>query len=156
MELSDLQYAPGSRKQRKRVGRGIGSGHGGTSTRGHKGQHSRSGSKKRAWFEGGQMPLQRRIPKRGFTNIFRTEYQVVNVQALAALAQYHPITPAVLLKSRLIRKKQQLVKILGEGELDRAVEVHAHSFSKSAIQKIEQAGGKAVVITAPAPQSASK
>jgi large subunit ribosomal protein L15 len=146
MELSNLSYAPGSRKNRKRVGRGEGSGHGGTSTRGHKGQYSRSGSKHRAWFEGGQMPLQRRIPKRGFTNIFRVEYQTVNVDSLAGLEGVSTVTPEVLHQKRLVRKKDVPVKILGSGEITQALEVQAHAFSQSAREKIEKAGGKAVVI----------
>jgi large subunit ribosomal protein L15 len=146
MELSNLSYAPGSRKNRKRVGRGEGSGHGGTSTRGHKGQYSRSGSKHRAWFEGGQMPLQRRIPKRGFTNIFRVEYQTVNVDSLAGLEGVSTVTPEVLHQKRLVRKKNVPVKILGSGEITQALEVQAHAFSQSAREKIEKAGGKAVVI----------
>lgn len=148
MELSNLTYAPGSRKNRKRVGRGIGSGHGGTSTRGHKGLYSRSGSSRKPGFEGGQMPLQRRIPKRGFTNIFRVEFQTVNLDKLAKLEGVAVVNLEVLLERRLIRKKNVRVKVLGSGELAKAFEVHAHSFSKSAKEKIEKAGGKAVVVGA--------
>lgn len=148
MELSNLTYAPGSRKNRKRVGRGIGSGHGGTSTRGHKGLYSRSGSSSKPGFEGGQMPLQRRIPKRGFTNIFRVEFQTVNLDKLAKLEGVAVVNLEVLLERRLIRKKNVPVKVLGSGELAKAFEVHAHRFSKSAKEKIEKAGGKAVVVGA--------
>lgn len=154
MDLSSLKYAKGSHKKAKRIGRGIGSGHGGTSTRGHKGQHSRSGAKRKAWFEGGQMPLQRRIPKRGFTNIFKTVFQPVNLARLSRLAEVSLITPEVLRQYGLIRKPDVPVKILGKGELSRAVEVHAHGFSKGAQEKIEKAGGKAIVIQATTAASA--
>ncbi|HEX9934308.1 MAG TPA: 50S ribosomal protein L15 [bacterium] len=143
MNLGNLKPAVGSTRKTKRIGRGVGSGHGKTSTRGHKGQHARSGAKFRAWFEGGQMPLQRRIPKTGFKNIFREEYQVVNVGALERLSQ-NKVLPEDLLAARLIRKKNVPLKILGEGKLSKAVEVSAHAFSKSAVQKIEAAGGKAI------------
>ena len=148
MELSNLTYAPGSRKNRKRVGRGIGSGHGGTSTRGHKGLYSRSGSSRKPGFEGGQMPLQRRTPKRGFTNIFRVEFQTVNLDKLAKLEGVTVVNLEVLRERRLIRKRNVPVKVLGTGELAKAFEVHAHSFSKSAKEKIEKAGGKVVVVGA--------
>jgi large subunit ribosomal protein L15 len=142
MDLSNLHYAPRSRKPRKRLGIGEGSGHGGTSTKGHKGQLSRAGTKTNPWFEGGQMPLQRRLPKRGFTNIFRVEYQVVNVDSLARLQDVAEVTPAVLFEHGLIGKKNQRVKILGDGSLEKALVVHAHAFSKAAQEKIEKAGGK--------------
>lgn len=143
MDLGHLKYAEGSKKKRKRVGRGSGSGHGKTSCRGHKGQKSRSGAKSRSWFEGGQMPLQRRVPKRGFTNIFRREFQVVNIGDLDRLNN-DKISPEVLLEARLIRKKNVLLKILGDGEVTKAFEVSAHAFSKSALEKLEAAGGKAI------------
>lgn len=146
MDLSSLKYAKGSHKKAKRIGRGIGSGHGGTSTRGHKGQYSRSGAKHKPWFEGGQMPLQRRIPKRGFTNIFKTVFQPVNLALLNRLTEVSQITPEVLRQHGLIRKRNVPVKILGNGELSRAFEVHAHGFSKGAQEKIEKAGGKAIII----------
>jgi large subunit ribosomal protein L15 len=146
MDLSNLHYAPGSHKRPKRIGCGEGSGHGGTSTKGHKGQRSRAGSKIRPWFEGGQMPLQRRIPKRGFTNIFRSEYQIVNVQNLARLPGMSEVTPAVLYEQGLISKKNQPVKILGNGELEKPFVVHAHAFSKTAQEKIEKAGGKTLIL----------
>ncbi|MDZ7288848.1 MAG: 50S ribosomal protein L15 [candidate division KSB1 bacterium] len=147
MDLSNMHYAPRSRKQRKRLGIGEGSGHGGTSTKGHKGQLSRAGTKTNPWFEGGQMPLQRRMPKRGFTNIFRTEYQTVNVQSLARLNEVTEVTPAVLFDNGLISKKNQRVKILGNGNLEKALVVHAHAFSKSAQEKIEKAGGKIQIVS---------
>ena len=145
MKLSELEAAPGSRKNRKRVGRGIGSGSGKTSGRGQKGQKSRSGGNPHPWFEGGQMPLYRRLPKRGFTNIFRKEYEVINLSQLIKLKNESPITPVVL-KSKGMIHKIDLVKILGNGELTEAVTVHAHKFSKSAKDKIEKSGGKAITI----------
>jgi len=145
MKLSELEAAPGSRKNRKRVGRGIGSGSGKTSGRGQKGQKSRSGGNPHPWFEGGQMPLYRRLPKRGFTNIFRKEYEVINLSQLIKLKNESPITPVVL-KSKGMIHKIDLVKILGNGELTEAVTVHAHKFSKSAKNKIEKSGGKAITI----------
>ena len=141
--LSNLKYAEGSRKNRKRVGRGPGSGHGKTATRGMNGQLSRSGAKKKAWFEGGQMPLQRRVPKFGFTNIFKVEYQVVNVQDLQKLADAKEkvVNTEILLKYGLVRKKNLPVKILGSGELKGKLQVEVNAFSKSAQEKIETAGG---------------
>jgi large subunit ribosomal protein L15 len=121
----------------------MGSGMGKTSTRGHKGQGSRSGSRLMRGFEGGQMPLHRRLPKRGFTNIFRTEYEVVNLDKLATLSG--EVTPEVLRKAGMISSKNSLVKILGTGEISKALTVHAHKFSKTAQEKIEKAGGKIVV-----------
>ncbi|HHL72520.1 MAG TPA: 50S ribosomal protein L15 [Bacteroidetes bacterium] len=143
MDLNTLRYAKGSRKKSRRIGRGLGSGRGGTAARGHKGQKSRSGGSIPAWFEGGQMPLQRRVPKRGFRNIFRKEYQIVNVSELEARIDAKTVTPETLLEAGLIRKKDVPVKILGEGELKKAMEISAHKFSKSALEKIEKAGGKA-------------
>ncbi len=141
--LSNLKYAEGSKKNKKRVGRGPGSGHGKTAARGMNGQLSRSGAKKKAWFEGGQMPLQRRVPKFGFTNIFRVEYQVVNIQDLQKLAdaKENVINPDTLRKLGLVKKKNQPVKILGTGELKAKLQVEANAFSKSAQEKIEAAGG---------------
>ncbi len=145
MDLGHLKYAEGSKKKSKRVGRGPGSGHGKTSCRGHKGQGSRSGSKKRAWFEGGQMPLQRRVPKRGFTNIFRKDFQVVNLDILEKLS-VESITPEMLIEARVIRSKSRPIKVLGNGEVKKPLEVSAHGFSASAIQKLEAAGGKAILL----------
>ena len=144
VDLANLRPAKGSRKKPKRIGRGPGSGHGKTATAGHKGQLSRSGRKQYAGFEGGQMPLQRRVPKRGFTNLFSTEYAVVNVGSLEKLTG--EITPERLLKEGLVRKLLAGVKILGDGELTKPLVVKAHKFSKSALEKITRAGGSAEVI----------
>ena len=143
MDLGSLKSAEGYKKDRKRVGRGIGSGRGKTCGRGYNGQKSRSGATSPAWFEGGQMPIQRRVPKRGFTNISRIEYQVVNVKDLER-AGSKEVNPDEMYKQRLIRKKNQPVKILGKGELKKSLEVKAHAFSASAIKIIEKAGGKAI------------
>jgi large subunit ribosomal protein L15 len=146
MRLDELKPAKGATKKAKRVGRGVGSGHGKTSTKGHKGQKARSGGVKPAGFEGGQMPLQRRIPKRGFTNIFRKEYAVVNLSDLAKMAGSDPITPEALKQKGLIKDMKAGVKVLGMGELKTKLTVRAHKFSKSALDKIQAAGGKAEVI----------
>jgi len=145
MNLSTLKAPRKATEKRKRVGRGMGSGMGKTSTRGHKGQRSRSGSRQMRGFEGGQMPLHRRLPKRGFTNIFRTEYEVVNLEKLAELNESE-ITPETLRKAGMVSSKKALVKVLGQGQLSKAVTVHAHKFSKSAQEKIEKAGGKTQVL----------
>jgi large subunit ribosomal protein L15 len=145
MNLSNLRAPRKANENKKRVGRGMGSGMGKTSTRGHKGQGSRSGSSLMRGFEGGQMPLHRRLPKRGFTNIFKTEYEVVNLERLAKL-DASEITPEVLRKAGVVTSKNTLVKVLGQGELSKALTVHAHKFSKSAQEKIEKAGGKVVVV----------
>jgi large subunit ribosomal protein L15 len=149
--LSNLRAPKNANTGRKRVGRGMGSGMGKTSTRGHKGQGSRSGSSLMRGFEGGQMPLHRRLPKRGFTNIFRTEYTVVNLDRIAALESISEITQDDYKKLGLASSKKALIKILGSGELTSAVTIHAHKFSKSAQEKIEKAGGKAIVLGAPEP-----
>jgi large subunit ribosomal protein L15 len=146
--LSTLRPPKGATANRKRVGRGMGSGMGKTSTRGHKGQGSRSGSRLLRGFEGGQMPLHRRLPKRGFTNIFREEYQVINLERLVELGETK-ITQEVLVKHGLAGKKD-LIKILGDGELKSALHIQAHKFSKPAQEKIAKAGGTAEVIGAPA------
>src|SRR5512146_3038814 len=143
--LSTIRAPRKASEKRKRVGRGMGSGMGKTSTRGHKGQGSRSGSRLMRGFEGGQMPLHRRLPKRGFTNIFRQEYAVVNLERLAGLGET-TITPVVLAKAGIIKRAEQRVKILGDGELSSALTVHAHKFSRSAQEKIAKAGGKAEVL----------
>ena len=145
MKLSELKATPGSRKDRKRIGRGTGSGTGKTSGRGQKGQKSRSGGNPHPWFEGGQMPLYRRLPKRGFTNIFKKEYDIVNLAQLAGLEIKNPITPEVMKEKGIIRRVDS-VKILGNGELPEAVTVHAQKFSRSAVEKIEKSGGKVVTI----------
>ena len=150
--LSNLTPAKGSRKKRKRIGRGQGSGHGGTSTRGHKGAGSRSGTRYYPWFEGGQMPLVRRVPKRGFHSPFRVEYQVVNVETLEKLSvdgkiPNGVISPEVLTKLGIVKKGKTPVKILGNGELKAKLNISANAFSKSAVEKIEKAGGTTKTIT---------
>lgn len=145
MDLSNLKPAKGSTKSKKRIGRGQGSGYGGTSTRGHKGQKSRSGYSKKIGFEGGQMPLQRRVPKYGFTNINRKEFKAINIGTLQELAdkkKLTEITVDTLFDAGLVQKST-LVKILGEGELNAKLNVKAHAFSKSAIEAIEAKGGTA-------------
>jgi len=148
--LSNLKYAQGSRKNRKRVGRGEGSGHGGQATRGMNGQRSRSGSKRRAWFEGGQMPLQRRTPKFGFTSIFKTTYQVVNLTALQRLADEKKLGKDInieeLMNLGLVSSTKKPVKILGKGELTVKVNVEVNAISQSAREKIESAGGSIKLI----------
>lgn len=146
MRLDDLKPAAGSNKKRKRVGRGDGSGHGKTSCRGHKGQGARSGGNTKPGFEGGQMPLQRRLPKRGFHNIFRNEMAVVNLAQLDALAAAGEIVPETMSQYGLISGKNRQVKVLGEGNWTKPVTVRAHGFSASAKEKIEAAGGKAELI----------
>ncbi len=150
--LSNLHFADGARKRIKRIGRGQGSGHGGTSTRGHKGEGARAGTHYRPWFEGGQMPLVRRVPKFGFHNPFRIEYQIVNISTVEKIfvegkVSDGKINPGNLFDMGILRKKNMLVKILGNGDLKAKLEISAHSFSKSAIQKIESAGGKAITIS---------
>jgi len=144
MNLSNIRAPKKAAENKKRVGRGMGSGMGKTSARGHKGQRSRSGSRMMRGFEGGQMPLHRRMPKRGFTNIFRKEFNIVNLDKLALLGETI-ITPDVLRKAGVISTKHP-VKILGTGELSAALTVHAHKFSKSAQEKITKAGGKFEVL----------
>jgi large subunit ribosomal protein L15 len=140
MKISDLAPASGSRKKRKRVGRGPGSGHGKTSCKGHKGQKSRSGGGTKPGFEGGQMPLQRRLPKRGFTNIFQKQYTIVNLSTLNKLEE-STITPEFLVKKGIVKKIQDGIKILGNGDISKPITVHAHAFSASAKEKIEKAQG---------------
>jgi large subunit ribosomal protein L15 len=148
MELHNLQPAVGSNKKKRRIGRGPGSGKGGTSTRGHKGAKSRSGYKQKVGFEGGQMPLQRRLPKFGFKNPTRVAYKAVNVATLQALSEKLAVKAFDVdtLIAAGIASKGELVKVLGNGELTAAIEVKANAFSASAIKKIEAAGGKAIVI----------
>lgn len=145
MDLHNLRPAAGSTKNRKRVGRGAGSGMGETSGRGHKGQKARSGWTYRYGKEGGQMPLHRRLPKFGFTNIFRKEFQIVNVSELGKI-KGNEITPELLFQEGMIRNASSPVKVLGNGTLDRALTVRAAAFSESAVAKIQAAGGKAEVI----------
>ena len=146
MNLSQLKPAEGSRKSRKRVGRGPGSGHGKTSCRGHKGQKARSGGGVRRGFEGGQMPLQRRMPKRGFHNIFKKEYALVHLSALEVFGEGTVITPTELIQKGLMKKRINEVKILGDGDLNKPLTVKAHKFSKTAVEKIRAAGGEIEVI----------
>lgn len=149
--LSNLKYAEGSRKSKKRVGRGQGSGFGGTSTRGENGAKSRSGYKNRAWFEGGQMPLQRRVPKFGFKNINRVEFNTINVGDLQKLIdsgklKETSLNSEFLFNSNILKKKNKPLKILGNGDLKSKLEISANAFSKTAIEKIESVGGKAIKI----------
>jgi large subunit ribosomal protein L15 len=148
MDLSNLRPAKGSVKKGKRLGRGQGSGKGGTSTRGHKGAKSRSGYSKKVGFEGGQMPLQRRVPKYGFKNVNRVEYKSINISTLQSIVEKHNIEKIdleVLIKTGFVNKNA-LVKILGNGTLDRKIEVHAHAFSKSAKEAIEAKQGTVVIL----------
>lgn len=144
--LSNLKPAKGSVKKEKRVGRGPGSGHGGTSTRGMNGQRSRSGDKYRPWFEGGQMPLSRRIPKRGFKSPFKVEYQPINLDKLVEFVTKNnladqPITPDLLYQKKVVGSKNKPIKILGEGDVNIKLNITVHAISQSARQKIESAGG---------------
>jgi large subunit ribosomal protein L15 len=142
MELSSLSYARGSRKDRKRVGRG--GARGKTSGRGHKGAKSRSGAKNRLWFEGGQMSIQRRLPKRGFHNFNKQQFQIINVGDLAKLGNVKEVTQEVLLEKGLVKKKNIPVKVLGDGDFKAKMTVSAKAFTRSAIEKIEAAGGRAI------------
>jgi large subunit ribosomal protein L15 len=146
--LSNLRAPKKANENKKRVGRGMGSGMGKTSTRGHKGQGSRSGSSLMRGFEGGQMPLHRRLPKRGFTNIFRVEYTVLGLDRVAELVEQGTteFTLETIISLGLLRRKNGLIKVLNNGELTKAVTIHAHKFSKTAKEAIEKAGGKAIVI----------
>jgi large subunit ribosomal protein L15 len=145
MRLHELKPAPKSRKRRKRIGRGIGSGHGKTATKGHKGLLARSGGGKRPGFEGGQMPLKRRVPKRGFTNVLRKEWSIVNLRDLNRLEAKQDVTPADMVAAGLVERGHR-IKVLAEGSLTRALSIHAHRFSESAAAKIQAAGGKAEVL----------
>jgi large subunit ribosomal protein L15 len=146
MKIHELTPAPGSTKERKRVGRGIGSGTGKTAGKGHKGQKARSGGGVRPGFEGGQNPLYRRLPKRGFTNIFRKEYAIVNLDDLNRFAEGTEVTPEVLLTTGVIKNPKDGIKILGNGELSVKLTVKANKFSQSAVEKIQSAGGQTEVI----------
>lgn len=146
MKLHELKPAPGARRKPTRKGQGIGSGLGKTAGRGHKGQKARSGGGVRPGFEGGQMPLQRRLPKRGFTNIFRKEIIAINVEDLNRFENGTVVTPEALKEAGVIKKIADGVKILGNGELERSLTVKAHAFSKSAAEKITAAGGTVEVI----------
>lgn len=146
MKLHELAPAPGAKRVGKRIGRGLGSGLGKTAGKGHKGQKARSGGGVRPGFEGGQMPIQRRMPKRGFKNIFRQEYAIVNLETLNKLPGDSVITPELLKQTGLVKDMKAGLKVLGSGELEKAVTVRAHKFSQSAIEKITAVGGKAEVI----------
>jgi len=147
VDLAKLEKNSGIQKERRRIGRGIGCGYHKTAGRGHKGQKSRSGGSIPVWFEGGQMPLQRRLPKRGFKNIFRTEYEVVNVHQLNRFAEGETVDVEALRTSGLVGSKNTLVKILGNGLLSKKITIKAHKFSATAREKIIQAGGQAEDIT---------
>jgi large subunit ribosomal protein L15 len=146
MKLHELRPPAGSRRRRKVVGRGPGSGHGQTSGRGEKGQKARSGGGSQPWFEGGQLPLHRRVPKRGFVNIFRKEYAILNVKDLERFEAGTAVTPAALAEAGLVRTASAPVKILGQGALSKALTVSAHGFSKGAAAKIRAAGGSLEVL----------
>jgi large subunit ribosomal protein L15 len=146
VKIADLRPADGSKKKRKRVGRGIGSGHGKTSCKGHKGQKARSGGTKGPGFEGGQMPLQRRLPKRGFKNIFKIEFAIVNLKDINRIEGVDVITPDVLIEKGIVKDMKDGVKILGGGELQKPLTIKADAFSASASAKITAAGGKVEVL----------
>lgn len=146
MKLHELKYTEGARKERKRIGRGQGSGTGKTAGKGNKGQNARSGGGVRLGFEGGQTPLARRLPKRGFTNFTRKEYAIVNVEQLNRFENETVVTPELLIETGLVRKELYGIKILGTGALEKKLTVQANKFSKSAVEAIEQAGGKTEVI----------
>lgn len=146
MKLHELKYAEGSKSKKKRVGRGMSSGWGKTAGKGHKGQKARSGSGIHPWSEGGQMPLQRRLPKRGFTNIFKKEYEIINVDRLEEKFDAGTeITLELLKEAGLVNGRKARVKILGQGELTKQFHIHAHAFSKSAVEKIKALGGDVTV-----------
>jgi large subunit ribosomal protein L15 len=146
LSINTLKPASGANRPKKRVGRGMGSGHGKTATRGYNGQLSRAGASMRPGFEGGQMPLHRRLPKRGFHNIFRKEYLAVNLEKLAVFEADAKVDPEAMKKCGLVKNLRGEIKILGSGELKHAIHVRAHKFSKSAVEKIEKAGGTIEVI----------
>lgn len=146
MKIQDIKPAAGSKKESKRVGRGIGSGHGKTSCKGHKGQKARSGGTKGPGFEGGQMPLQRRLPKRGFKNRFKIEYAIINLDVLNKLEGLDIVTPEDLIERGIVKNLKHGLKVLGEGTIQRPLTIKADAFSDSALTKIAAAGGKAEVI----------
>lgn len=141
MRLNELSPANGSRKRKKRIGRGPGSGHGGTATKGHKGQKARSGASIRPGFEGGQMPLQRRVPKRGFNNIFKKEYEIINVKDLERFKSEPSVDGNILKNSGLIKSERNMIKLLGDGEIAFPIRIRVNRATKSAKEKIEAAGG---------------
>ncbi len=146
MKIHQLKADPGSQKGKKRLGRGTGSGHGGTSCKGHKGQRSRSGGGVSPGFEGGQMPLIRRVPKKGFKNRFRVEYLAINLKRLDGYKDGEEVNPESLYEKGIINKKNILVKILGEGNIKKKLTIKANAFSKTAKEKIQKAGGKVEVV----------
>jgi len=146
--IGTLRPPRGAKKRRKRIGQGMGSGHGKTATRGSKGQRSRSGARMRPGFEGGQMPLHRRLPKRGFTNIFKKHFALVNLRDLKDFTAGETITPELLIQRGYVKELRDGLKVLGDGELKVALKITAHHFSKSAREKIQKAGGTAEVISA--------
>ena len=146
MKLHEMKYTEGARRSTKRLGRGAGSGLGKTAGKGHKGQNARSGGGVRLGFEGGQTPLARRLPKRGFTNFTRKEYAIVNVEQLNKFENGAVVTPELLVEMGMVKKVLNGIKVLGEGELEKALTVKANKFSKSAVEVIEKAGGKVEVI----------
>ncbi len=147
MKISDLAPHPGAKKKEKRIGRGPGSGHGKTSTKGHKGQAARSGGTKAPGFEGGQQPLIRRVPKRGFKNIFKKEYAIVNLNRLDQFPADTVINPEFLHQVGIIKKPTENIKVLGEGALTKPLVIAAHKFSEEALKKIQAAGGRAEVLS---------
>ena len=146
MRLNDLSPAIGSKKRKKRIGRGPGSGHGGTATKGHKGQKARSGASIRPGFEGGQMPLHRRAPKRGFNNIFKKEYEVINIKDLDRFKTTPSVDIDILKKSGLIKRENNLIKLLGDGEIGFPIQIKVHRATKTAKEKIEAAGGRVELV----------
>jgi large subunit ribosomal protein L15 len=142
MRLNDLSPSIGSKKRKKRIGRGPGSGHGGTSCKGDKGQKARSGASIRPGFEGGQMPLHRRIPKRGFCNIFKKEYEVINIKDLQRFEGTSQIDVEILKKSGLIKSERNLIKLLGDGEVTFPLNIKVHRATRTAVEKVESSGGK--------------
>lgn len=148
IHIGTLRPPRGASKRRKRIGIGMGSGHGKTATRGSKGQRSRAGSRTRPGFEGGQMPLQRRVPKRGFTNIFKKRYALVNLRDLTRFAPEEKVTPELLLERGVIKRLRDGLKVVGDGELKAPLNIAAHVFSKPALEKIRRAGGTVEVIPA--------
>lgn len=146
MKLGELTSPEGAKKKRKRIGCGPGSGHGKTCCRGHKGQKSRSGYKSHPWFEGGQMPLQRRVPKRGFHNRFKKVYQVVNIKDLSRFSADSQVDPTGLVEAGIVKKKHGKVKLLGDGTIDRALKISVHACTRSAREQVEKAGGRVELI----------
>lgn len=142
MKLGELKISEGARKKKKRIGCGPGSGHGKTCCRGHKGQKSRSGSRSHPWFEGGQMPLQRRVPKRGFHNRFKKVYQIINIKDLDRFSKDTTVDPKGLVSAGLVKTERVKIKLLGDGQIDRPLKISVHACTKSARERVEKAGGE--------------